>query len=95
MPDDLMKIFGHPSVEARQRELHVKFCNACLGYDLKLHVAGALINLLVTIVRRIHPKAADAEAQWDSLTGQGKEHLLQQYQPILRVADSLLERNST
>ncbi len=64
--------------EEAQQSLHDKLAHSCLGYSIEA-IAGAAINLVITVVHRMNIKQADAEARWDELFGQGKALLQSRY----------------
>ncbi len=64
--------------EKVQQDLHNKLAHACIGYGTEA-IAGAAINLVITVVHRMNIKQADAEARWDELFGQGKALLRSRY----------------
>jgi hypothetical protein len=67
----------HPREQAQQA-LFLKLAHTCLNNSTET-IAGAVINLLITVVHRMSVKQADAEARWDDLFGQGKELLKSKY----------------
>jgi hypothetical protein len=62
--------------EQAQHELYLKLLQLCAREQASTEmIAGAAVNLMITVVHRMHIKQGDAEARWDDLCGQGKELL--------------------
>lgn len=64
--------------EQQQQALFLKLVHACAEQSVET-IAGAVINLLITVIHRMNIKQVDAEARWDDLMGQGKELLKKRY----------------
>jgi hypothetical protein len=75
--------------EQKQNQLFLKLVHAVANEHIET-IAGACINLLITVVHRMNVKQGDAEARWDDLFGQGKELLRarfkEQQEKILRAS---------
>jgi hypothetical protein len=68
--------------ELAQHELYLKFAQLCAAEQASTEmIAGAAVNLLITVVHRMHVKPGDAQARWDDLFGQGKELLRSRFKP--------------
>jgi hypothetical protein len=72
--------------EEKQQKLFIKLIHAVANEHIET-IAGAAINLLITVVHRMNVKQGDAEARWDDLFGQGKELLKSRYAKKLGERD--------
>jgi hypothetical protein len=62
--------------EQAQADLYRKLVDLCAHEQASTEmITGAAVNLIITVVHRMHRTAGEAEARWDDLFGQGKELL--------------------
>jgi hypothetical protein len=62
--------------EQAQAELFKKLADLCADEQASTEmIAGAAINLIITVVHRMHRTEGAACSRWDDLFGQGKELL--------------------
>jgi len=72
--------------EEQQRQLFEKLCHTVLNHSTT-DVAGAAVNLLLTVVQRRHIKCNDALVHWDELMGRGRVALQRRYSQRQSVQD--------
>ena len=64
--------------EDTQRTLFMMLCSVVVGHSTA-DIAGAAVNLVLTVVQKRHLKSADALAHWDELMGRGRVALQRRY----------------
>lgn len=74
----------HPRVinprEEAQTALFRKFMDLCADEQANTEmIAGAALNVLLTVVHRMHRTSGEAEARWDDLCGQAKQELKRRF----------------
>lgn len=73
--------------ERAQMDLYRKMADICANEQASTEmIAGACINLIITVVHRMHHTKGDAEVRWDDLWGQGKQLLGQRFNQVRKVA---------
>ena len=71
--------------ELAQEALYRNFVQLCANEQASTEmIAGAAVNLLITVVHRMHHTQGSAEARWDDLFGQGKELLKSRFRKPTR-----------
>ena len=72
--------------EDTQRTLFMMLCKVVVGHSTA-DIAGAAVNLVLTVVQKRHLKVVEALAHWDELMGRGRVALQKRYGKQQDAAD--------